>query len=59
MDGGKGDRDSRRVIPESSSSGGQNIHGNAERIPWQDVKPIIVTEKEFKDIFGDSSDEVI
>ena len=59
MDGGKGDRDSRRVLPESSSSSCQNIHGNTERIPWQDVKPMIVTEKEFKDIFGDSSDEVI
>ena len=59
MDGGKGDRDSSRILPESNGSGSQNILGNTEKIPWQDVKPMIVTEREFKDIFGDSSDEVI
>ena len=29
-----------------------------EKVPWQDVEPVCVTSEEFRDIFGDSSDEV-
>ena len=30
-----------------------------ETIPWKDVDPIVVSEEEYLEIFGSSSDEVI
>eukprot|EP00795_Rhopilema_esculentum_P016718 gene16718-8170_t len=35
----------------------KNRQAVEEKVPWQDVEPVCVTSEEFRDIFGDSSDE--
>ena len=31
---------------------------SVEKVPWQDVEPITISEEDYEEIFGNSSDEV-
>ena len=48
----------RESISSNQCSNQKSSQQNMEKSPWEDVEPIAISEEEFKEIFGSSSDEV-